>query len=111
MQVVYKKLLNGQTTLEDLGDANPTLASGLKALLAYDGDDVADVFCRTFEVEYKVFDTVCGASLSGTPQVLSMYRPLPLFLGCGAVDVSMGGAVSSWIGPTANCNFACSDTQ
>lgn len=58
MQVAYKKLLNGQPTLEDLEDANPTLASGLKALLAYDGEDVAEVFCRTFEVEYKVFDTV-----------------------------------------------------
>lgn len=56
--VAYKKLLNGEPTFEDLEDASPSLARGLRALLDYDGDDVEDVFCRTFEVEYKLFDTV-----------------------------------------------------
>jgi hypothetical protein len=62
-QVTYKKLLNGTPTFEDLQDAQPSLAKGLQALLDYDGDDVADVFCRTFEVEYRFFDTVCSCDL------------------------------------------------
>lgn len=56
--VTYKKLLRGTPTLADLADAQPSLARGLQALLDYDGDDVADVFCRTFEVEYTALDTV-----------------------------------------------------
>lgn len=51
-------MLNGTPTFADLQDAFPTLARGLKQLLDYPGDDVTDVFCRTFEVDYKVFDEV-----------------------------------------------------
>lgn len=56
--MAYKKLINGTPTFADLQDAFPSLAKGLKQLLDYPGSDVADVFCRTFEVEYRVFDTV-----------------------------------------------------
>jgi hypothetical protein len=59
LQVAYKKLLNGSPTLNDLEDAQPTLAKGLKSMLEYDGDAFQDIFCRTFEVEYCVFDSVC----------------------------------------------------
>ena len=58
VQVTYKKLLNGTPTFADLQDAQPGLAKGLQALLDYAGDDVADVFSQTFEVEYRLFDTV-----------------------------------------------------
>lgn len=58
VQVLYKKLLNGVPTFVDLMDAQPSLAKGLQALLQYDGDDVQDVFCRTFEAEFDVLDTV-----------------------------------------------------
>ena len=57
VQVTYKKLLNGMPTFADLQDAQPGLAKGLQALLDYAGDDVADVFSQTFEVEYRLFDT------------------------------------------------------
>lgn len=56
LQVTYKKLLNGTPTFGDLEDAQPSLARGLKALRDYQGDDLEVVFCRTFEVEYRVFD-------------------------------------------------------
>lgn len=62
VQVAYKKLLNGKPTFADLKDAQPNLAKGLQALLDYSGADIADVFCRTFEVEYRVLDQVCHLS-------------------------------------------------
>lgn len=42
-------------TLEDLEDGWPVLASGLRQLLEYDGDDVEDVFCRDYEISMDVF--------------------------------------------------------
>jgi hypothetical protein len=39
-------------TLADLAEVNPGLARGLTQLLEYDGDDIADVFCWRFCVEY-----------------------------------------------------------
>lgn len=74
MQVVYKKLLNGVPTFVDLMDAQPSLAKGLQALLQYDGDDVADVFCRTFEAEFNVLDAVRPLRLLLTSHVSS--RPM-----------------------------------
>lgn len=77
VQVVYKKLLNGTVTLEDLHDAHPTLARGLQSLLNYDGDDVEVVFCRTFEVEYQVLDMVrcCQATLCFSLPILHAIQP------------------------------------
>lgn len=36
--VVYKKLMGGKPTLEDLEDFNPSLYRGLKMLMDFDGD-------------------------------------------------------------------------
>lgn len=49
-EVVYKKLINVKPTIEDLEDVDQTLYEGLKKLLAYDGDDVEDIFGLTFQV-------------------------------------------------------------
>eukprot|EP00043_Microstomoeca_roanoka_P013670 m.134308 g.134308 ORF g.134308 m.134308 type:complete len:919 (-) comp15817_c0_seq1:71-2827(-) len=56
--VVYKKLRGEDVGLEDLAEFNPGLAHGLKQLLEYDGDDVEEVFCRTFSVETEVFGAI-----------------------------------------------------
>lgn len=37
-----------RASLDDLGELRPTLARGLRQLLAYDGDDVESVFCLDF---------------------------------------------------------------
>ena len=62
-QPVYKKLMLGHGlnaaetdvayTLKDLAAVNPSLAQGLQQLLDYDGDDVKDVFMRTFSIDYE----------------------------------------------------------
>ena len=46
---LYKKLLGEEVgSLEDLETLSPTVAKSLRELLAYDGDDVEDVFCLNF---------------------------------------------------------------
>eukprot|EP00753_Platysulcus_tardus_P019998 PLAT7684.1.p1 GENE.PLAT7684.1~~PLAT7684.1.p1 ORF type:complete len:1089 (+),score=659.90 PLAT7684.1:30-3269(+) len=50
--VVYKKLLGLQPTLADVKQAMPALGDGLQQLLDYEGDDLEDVFCTTFEASY-----------------------------------------------------------
>ena len=47
---VYRKLLGLPLGLEDIVDAE--LRRGLKQLLDYEGDDVEDVFCLSFEVTW-----------------------------------------------------------
>lgn len=54
-EIVYKKLLNNKPTLHDLHDVDPELEDGLKKLLAYDGDDVEDIFDLTFQVTYEAY--------------------------------------------------------
>eukprot|EP00953_Heterococcus_sp_UTEX-ZZ885_P000529 810-Heterococcus_DN1.PRE.2 len=39
--------------IEDVGSIDPQLQRGLQQLLDYTEDDVEDVFCRTFEVEWQ----------------------------------------------------------
>ena len=70
--IVYKKLISGrevmeegvpdealamgyssQTSFEDLRDAMPDLWRSLKALLEYEGPDVEEVFCLSFEVSHE----------------------------------------------------------
>jgi len=51
---LYKKLVGIPTTLADLAALQPDLASGLQALLDYDGD-VAAVFGQTFEITAERF--------------------------------------------------------
>jgi len=47
---VYRKLLGLPLGLEDIADAE--LRRGLKQLLDYEGDDVEDIFCLSFEVTW-----------------------------------------------------------
>jgi hypothetical protein len=47
---VYRKLLGLSLGLEDMVDEE--LKKGLRLLLDYEGDDVEDVFCLTFEVSW-----------------------------------------------------------
>ena len=49
-QAVYRKLLGLTLGLEDMVDE--TVREGLKKLLLYDGDDVEDVFCLSFDVSW-----------------------------------------------------------
>ncbi|GAA6022569.1 hypothetical protein JCM11491_005602 [Sporobolomyces phaffii] len=54
--VTYKKLLREpSSSLEDLAQFQPSLARGLRHLLAYEGDDVEQVFCRTFVGTYEAW--------------------------------------------------------
>jgi len=54
-EVVYKKLINAPFGLEDLRGVDVTVYESLKKLLAYEGDDVEDVFGLTFQVAYEVY--------------------------------------------------------
>ncbi|XP_064481318.1 ubiquitin-protein ligase E3A-like [Ornithodoros turicata] len=57
--VVYYKLLGKRGTYRDLSDWNPSLAQGLDQLLAYEGDNIEDVFMQTFRITYQdVFGSV-----------------------------------------------------
>ena len=44
---------SSQTSFEDLRDAMPDLWRSLKALLEYEGPDVEDVFCLSFEISHE----------------------------------------------------------
>lgn len=55
---LYKKLLNRKTTLEDLMELMPSVGRGMHDLLDYEGDDVEDVFCLTFEITVESFGEV-----------------------------------------------------
>ncbi|KAK4050398.1 putative E3 ubiquitin-protein ligase [Microbotryomycetes sp. JL201] len=57
-QAIYKKLQNEKVTLHDLSLLHPALARGLQQLLDYDGDDVEDVFCRSFVGEIEEWGSV-----------------------------------------------------
>ena len=76
---LFRKLLGVPTTLEDLGDIDPGLASGLGDLLAFiEGPEtgtVEDLFCRNFVYEHDVFGSTVeqplvpggeGISLTGS---------------------------------------------
>jgi hypothetical protein len=78
---VFRNLMEGENgmteeqklTLDDLKEVDPDLAHGLGQLLAYDGNDVEEVFMRTFSVEYEVFgekriDALCDG---GTEKALT----------------------------------------
>jgi hypothetical protein len=59
-RVLYKLLLEGANpslTLDDLSELDPGLASGLGALLNFDGD-VEAVFCRTFQASRETWGEV-----------------------------------------------------
>ncbi|CAH8529847.1 unnamed protein product [Heterobilharzia americana] len=50
--VLYRKLVGKLGTFEDLFDARPSLANGLKALLEHKNDDIEEVFGCSFVVNY-----------------------------------------------------------
>ncbi|CAH8550309.1 unnamed protein product [Schistosoma bovis] len=50
--VLYRKLVGKLGTFEDLFDARPSLAQGLKSLLEYEYDDIESVFGCSFAVNY-----------------------------------------------------------
>lgn len=52
---VYKKLCGKEMELEDVAELQPQTHRNLKALLAYTGADVEDVFCLDFSVSYEYF--------------------------------------------------------
>ncbi|XP_053384737.1 probable E3 ubiquitin-protein ligase HERC4 isoform X2 [Mercenaria mercenaria] len=53
--VLFKKLLNGKPTLDDIVELMPTVGRSFESLLNYDGDDIEDVFCLTFEISQECF--------------------------------------------------------
>lgn len=54
--VFFKKLLNQPVTLDDLASFDPLLYKGLKQLLEFEPiEDIEQVFCRTFEVEWDEY--------------------------------------------------------
>ncbi|KAK4049646.1 putative E3 ubiquitin-protein ligase [Microbotryomycetes sp. JL221] len=55
---VYKKLQNETVTLRDLATFQPSLARGLQQLLDYEGNDVEQVFCRSFVGEIEEWGTI-----------------------------------------------------
>ena len=57
--ILYKKLLGEELgSIEDLEHLDPVQARSLRDLLAYEGDDVDDVFCLNFTVGEDSFGTV-----------------------------------------------------
>ncbi|XP_047519295.1 ubiquitin-protein ligase E3A [Pieris napi] len=50
--VVYRKLMGKKGSFQDLADWNPILYNGLKDMLEYVGDDLADVYYQTFRICY-----------------------------------------------------------
>lgn len=56
LTVSHKKKLLGHTLgLKDLEELDPQLARGLQGLLDYEGDDIQDLYERTFEVIWDDF--------------------------------------------------------
>jgi len=57
--VVYKQLCKEPCfTLKDLEESHPEEARGLQALLDYEDDDMEDVFCLDFQVQYEYFGAI-----------------------------------------------------
>ena len=59
-KVMFKKLLSAQTfELSDVISVDPLLHEGLVKLLSFEPpEDVEDIFCRTFEVEWEEYGAV-----------------------------------------------------
>lgn len=55
---LYKKLLKESVILSDLKGLSPNMANSLQSLLDYNGDDLEEVFCLTFEITREVFGEV-----------------------------------------------------
>ncbi|XP_060594475.1 probable E3 ubiquitin-protein ligase HERC4 isoform X2 [Ruditapes philippinarum] len=53
--VLFKKLLNRKPSLDDVLELMPTIGRSFESLLNYEGDDIEDVFCLTFEITQECF--------------------------------------------------------
>ncbi|KAJ3272771.1 hypothetical protein HDV01_005299 [Terramyces sp. JEL0728] len=56
--ILYKKLVKEEITLEDIKEAFPPLGKGLQQLLDWQDGDVSDIFMRTFEISFERFGKV-----------------------------------------------------
>lgn len=59
----YLQLLSRAIRLYDIQDGWPRLAKSLNILLDWEGDDVADVFLRTYEYSFDLFGEVVNIDL------------------------------------------------
>ncbi|KAG2179772.1 hypothetical protein INT43_003555 [Umbelopsis isabellina] len=50
-------------TIEDLEEGWPSLGKGLRQLLEWENDDVEDIFCRSYEISYRMMDKVVSIPL------------------------------------------------
>lgn len=57
-KLMYKKLVDEKIDLEDIKDAFPALGKGLQMLLDWSDGDVADIYMRTFVIEYDVYGAI-----------------------------------------------------
>ncbi|CCX07151.1 Similar to Ubiquitin-protein ligase E3A; acc. no. Q05086 [Pyronema omphalodes CBS 100304] len=78
-KALYIKLLGGNPTLDDIGDAWPELAKGMKEMLNWTDGDVGDIFVRTYEYSYSVFDEVRSINMLDAKENGPYYleRPIP----------------------------------
>ncbi|KAL1509492.1 hypothetical protein ABEB36_004214 [Hypothenemus hampei] len=60
---LYKKLLNETVGLNDLKELSPSMMNSLKTLLEYDGDDIQDVFCLSFNINRDVWGEIVTVDL------------------------------------------------
>nr|XP_054753405.1 probable E3 ubiquitin-protein ligase HECTD2 [Lytechinus pictus] len=60
---IYKKLHEDALTIDDLIRVQPSLGRGIKEMLEYEGDDVEDVFCQTFQVSHSSMGDVLTIDL------------------------------------------------
>lgn len=51
--LLYRRIKGDHLSLRDLDDFQPQLASSLRSLLAYEGEDFESVFCLSFSVDYE----------------------------------------------------------
>ncbi|XP_055679804.1 probable E3 ubiquitin-protein ligase HERC4 isoform X2 [Lutzomyia longipalpis] len=52
---LYKKILQEAVDLSDLKELSPTVGASMEEILAYEGDDLEQVFCVTFSITEEVF--------------------------------------------------------
>ncbi|KAI0228425.1 putative E3 ubiquitin-protein ligase HERC4 [Lamellibrachia satsuma] len=62
-QALYKKLLRRPVTVEDMKELDPTVGKSLEDLLAYDGDNIEDVFCLNFQVTHEEYGVITQVDL------------------------------------------------
>lgn len=86
--VMYKKLLKENVELSDLEELSPILANSMKSILAYDGDDLEEVFDLTFEVSREVFGEILTVPLKpgGSDIPITQHNKYDTFYGIRYFD-------------------------